>query len=245
MKSCNKNSETISEGLFGESFIIKKINDEWVYGRLKTDDYLGWMKVDDLGLMSEITHKIKVIRTSVLSEPYIKSSYKFYLPLGGLISASNYDENWLHIKYNENNINKEGFVFKKHTLKKNNKYEDWVNLAEQLIGTPYKWGGRDTLGLDCSALVQVCLSITNTKFPRDTKDQLNFKSREVNSIQNINRGDLIYWPGHVAIAQNSENLVHANAYYMKVSSEKIEKARDRIEKECGMFLKIKTIKTND
>ena len=133
-------------------------------------------------------------------------------------------------------------MVKNNTLEIQSKHKDWVSIAEQLIGVPYKWGGRDSIGIDCSALLQICISMANIRLPRDTKDQLKFKSDEINTLQNIRRGHLIFWPGHVAIVQNSENLLHANAHYMKVNTEKIEQAIARIEKQYGKFIKIKDIK---
>lgn len=244
MKLNSFKSELCSEGLFGETFIINELKKGWGYGKLKTDDYVGWMELEKLGYMSQVTHKIKVARTVVLSEPKIKSQFIFYLPLGAQVSATEYDKNWLKIKFLSDKISQYGFVYKKHTLNIKSKLSDWVNVAESLIGVPYKWGGRDTTGLDCSALVQICLSIANFKFPRDTKDQIKFPTKEVDKIKNIKRGDLIFWEGHVAIAQDSNYLVHANAFHMQVKSEKISIARNRIEKEVGKFSKIKVIDIN-
>lgn len=234
-------SELLTEGLFGETFIIKDLKKDWVYGKLETDRYVGWMHIENFGCMSEITHKIRVLRTVVLSEPNIKSPLIFYLPLGALVSAIPFDENWLQINFLFGKMKQCGFVYKKHTLNIKDKILDWVDIAEQLIGVPYKWGGRNTIGLDCSALVQICLSIAKIKFPRDTKDQIIFEAEEIKKIEDIKRGNLIFWDGHVAIAQDTNYLVHANAYHMQVKSEKISVAIDRLEETVGKFSKIKVI----
>jgi len=240
----NKNSETKSEALFGESFLILNIKNNWVYGKLKTDNYLGWIKISDLGSMPKLTHKIKVIRTIAFSKPNIKSYPIKYLPLGSLISSRSYNDIWVEIKYSNTKVEQRGYVFKKHIESINYVNIDWVNTAELLIGTPYKWGGRDSMGLDCSALVQLCLSTANIPFPRDTKDQYKYKSKEVKDFNSIKRGNLIFWPGHVAIVQNSNNLIHANAFHMNVISETIAVATKRIEKETGSLSKIKVITDN-
>ena len=63
---------------------------------------------------------------------------------------------------------------------------DWVGFAERLINAPYKWGGR-SLGLDCSALVQLSLS-AGLDVPRDSGPQheigahLNIESAFQNQI---------------------------------------------------------------
>jgi len=244
MSKPNGKSNLKSEALFGESFLILEIHSHWAFGKLQTDNYLGWIKLSNLGSMPRATHRIKALRTIMFSKPDIKSHPISYLPLGSLISITSHDQLWAEVIYDNIKRSKKGYVYKKHIQYKSIVNQDWISTAELLIGTPYKWGGRNSISLDCSALVQLSLATANIKFPRDTKDQSMFVSKEIKNIKNIKRGNLIYWPGHVAIAQNSKNIIHANAHHMMVTEEEIEMASKRIESECGPISKIKVIENN-
>jgi len=44
-------------------------------------------------------------------------------------------------------------------------------VAEQFVGTPYLWGGKNSFGVDCSGLVQAALNATGIGCPRDSDMQ--------------------------------------------------------------------------
>ena len=104
-------------------------------------------------------------------------------------------------------------------------------MAERFLGAPYLWGGRESLGLDCSGLVQAALFACGLACPRDTDQQAGL-GREIGR-KDLHRGDLVFWNGHVAIGLDAERVVHANGYHMAVAIEPLEAAITRIAAPGG------------
>jgi len=121
-----------------------------------------------------------------------------------------------------------------HIVNNEHKVDDWVETAEKLKGTPYKWGGRDTVGIDCSALLQLSYQTYGENIPRNTYDQVNLKKPNVCEINNLRRGCVIFWEGHVGIMIDEINCIHANAYHMKTITEPLS----NIVKRMGKYFKI-------
>jgi cell wall-associated NlpC family hydrolase len=108
---------------------------------------------------------------------------------------------------------------------------DVVAVAERFLGVPYLWGGKTSLGLDCSGLVQVALTACGIPCPRDSDMQeraLGAPLAPAADLDHLRRGDLLFWQGHVAIARGATTLVHANAFHMAVEIEPIAEAVRRI-----------------
>ena len=112
---------------------------------------------------------------------------------------------------------------------------DYVAVAERFLHTPYLWGGRDSIGLDCSGLVQSALEAAGVRgFPRDTRDQEEWAARRWGNVpvsedfSGLQRGDLVFWSGHVGIMTDSRTLLHANAHHMLTVAEPLATAARRI-----------------
>jgi cell wall-associated NlpC family hydrolase len=104
-------------------------------------------------------------------------------------------------------------------------------VAERFAGTPYLWGGKTSLGTDCSGLVQVALTACGIACPRDSDMQeaaLGSATAWQGDPSTLRRGDLLFWKGHVAIVRDAATILHANAHHMAVTVEPIMEAIRRI-----------------
>ena len=224
-----------TEGLFGEFFYVKKTIPNWSYGFLDTDEYHGWVKSKYLESCLETNYKVIVSRTIVLSKPNIKSCSLFYLPMCSLIKVDQFFKEWIQINFIKNKILRFGYVHKSHVIKIGLNHKSWLQTAYNLINIPYKWGGRDTLSVDCSSLVQLICNTQNIFLPRNTNEQFLFlKSNykhlmmDIKDYKNLlQKGCLIYWEGHVAIVIDKNTLIHASAFHNNVTLEKIEVTLNR------------------
>ena len=176
MKS--KPTETSSletECLFGETVEILEEYLDWVYCKLNTDNYCGWIKKEGLGKLKNPTHRVIVKRSFIYINKNPKSNSLFYLPMGSKILVENIKSGWAEISLDYNNKIQTGYVPTKHIVKLRHKVKDWVEVAQLLEGTPYKWGGRDTIGLDCSALLQLFYQTYGETISRKTSQQIQLK----------------------------------------------------------------------
>ena len=160
-----------TECLFGEEVKVLDEKLEWYFCELSTDKYKGWIEKKNLSNMEPYTHRVIAKRTHIYQQKNIKSNSLHYLPLGGQVSVKNIDERWAEINIYQDRIFKTGYVLFKNIIEKDSKVKDWVGIAEQLIGTPYLWGGRDSIALDCSALLQLSYQAYGENIPRNSIDQ--------------------------------------------------------------------------
>jgi hypothetical protein len=211
----DETSELETECLFGEAVQLLDSQSEWSYCKLLTDNYLGWVKKKDLGFSSSITHRVVTNRSFLLEKNDIKSNPICYLPLGAQLSVKKIKSQWSEVRLSKNDNQKLAFIPSNHIIKIDDKVKDWVGVAEELIGTPYRWGGRNSIGLDCSALLQLSYQTFGQYIPRNTNDQISLQKEIVTDIDKLKRGFVVFWKGHVGIMVDELNCIHANAYHMK------------------------------
>jgi cell wall-associated NlpC family hydrolase len=219
----------LTQALKGERVTIYDRNGEgFAWGQLNSDGYVGWLP--DAALEKPVaapTHKVTALRTFAFPGPSIKLSPVDTLSMGARVSVAREDGAFA--------ITREGwYVPRRHVGSIDAVENDFVAVAEKFVGTPYLWGGKSSLGIDCSGLVQVSLNAAGTGCPRDSDMQREGLGRALSPAETkkLQRGDLIFWKGHVAIVRDATTIVHANAFHMATVIENTNDAIARI-KEAG------------
>lgn len=231
MKSPNIHSELISECLFGETIEVIRKEKDWYLSKLTTDEYIGWINSNCLTSVIKNTHIVIEPRTVVTSLAKVKSNFNLFLPLCSQLKVIKEQGLFSQIKFN----NQLAFVPSSHIKNICDPIKDWVSISEKLVNTPYKWGGRNSLGIDCSALVQLSLLTKKINIPRDTNDQIKFLSSKYKNTSTISRGSLVYWKGHVAIGINKKQIIHSSGHHLKVIIEDFKTAAKRMQNK-GYFV---------
>jgi len=224
-----------SEALLGERVMIYETTKEgWAWGQLETDGYVGWLSANSLVPNGPApTHKVVALRALAFPGPDIKLPPIAALPMGALLTIARQDERF--------SVTVSGWhVPEVYLAPIKARRADFVAVAEQFLGTPYLWGGKTSLGLDCSGLVQVALQAAGIACPRDS-DMQELALGKLSSLSELRRGDLVFWKGHVAIARDSKTLLHANAHHMAVAFEPAEAAIARIKAAGSDITSVKRI----
>ena len=217
-------SEVVTQMIFGEGFKIINKSARWLKIEIKEDKYIGYIKNKKFFFYVRPTHKVSVVSANIYKNPNFKNK-STRLPYASKIKIerknkkfSKFLNGWIETKnikpinYKNNNIFKDIKIFKE---------------------TKYTWGGKTFKGIDCSALIQVCLNFNNQFCPRDSGQQVIFFKKNIN-LKNIRKNDIIYWKGHVAVALSKKKLIHAYGPKKKTIIMNISKTIKLIKKTANL-----------
>lgn len=228
-----------TEALAGEVVLVYEQHEGWAWGQLGADGYVGYLPDDALRAdVPAPTHCVRALRTFVYPGASIKLPPLAALSLGAGLAVAGESGNFFVLADG-------GHVWRTHLAELSEGETDFVAVAERFEHVPYLWGGKTSLGLDCSGLTQLALAAARIASPRDS-DMLEAAIGEPiafdESLLGLKRGDLVFWKGHVGIMTDAETLLHANGYTMTVHREPLRTARDRIlDKSFGAITSIRRI----
>ena len=227
----SKESEVVSQILFGEKFKILSKRKNWLKIKTDYDNYIGFIKNEKYTEKFKPTHKVYKLKTTI----YKKRKNKFISSKNFLFFASKIELMNLSGQFIE--FKKNSWVKKKDLKQVNFNEKNISKILRLFLNTKYLWGGKTAKGIDCSALIQMYFCFNNIFFPRDTKDQAKFLKK--NKINKIYKNDnLMFWKGHVSFVLNKNLLIHAYGPKKKVVIMKINKTINEIKKNTNLDLKL-------
>ncbi len=221
--------------LFGETVSVFERTNGWAWVQNATDDYVGYVEAAALGDALEAApgHYLKVLRSFLYPEPDLKVP-----PLDAISFMSPLRVTGTRDRFSEVSqaAGGSGWIYTDHLAEAGETAPDFVATAHMFLGVPYLWGGRSSLGLDCSALVQLSLARAGVAATRDSGAQSVSVGRPLAwraGQTPLQRGDLVYFPGHCAIALNETDVLHTNAGAMLTAIEPLADVIGRVEAESG------------
>lgn len=207
--------------LLGAGVTVFEKRDGWAFVQADADGYVGYIPETALGADAAPTHRVGTAATHAYEGESFKSKDLMHLPFGAQVIVT--DERH---KMFETNV---GYVPKKHLRPMDQPFSDPVTVAQAFFGVPYLWGGNSTRGVDCSGLVQAGHLACSIYCPGDSDMQMAELGQDIAPDAALQRGDLMFWKGHVGIMVDADVMLHANAHYMAAVYEPIAAATIRIK----------------
>ncbi len=225
----NIRSEVSTQILYGEKFKILSKKKGWFRIKTHFDNYIGYIRKQKF--KQKFKPQLKIFKSK--SKIYIKKKNKFFSSNNFLYFASGISTLSKNGKYLEFEKNK--WIKKKDTKVINHYEKDYLKIFKLFLNSKYVWGGKTLDGIDCSALIQIYFYYNRIFFPRDSKDQIKYCKKKRG--KNFNKGDIIFWKGHVGICLNRFKFIHAYGPRKKVLIMPTNKTIELIEKTANLKVK--------
>lgn len=206
----------------GEALLVIDRQDGQAFVRMDKDGYCGWLAEGAVGPAFTATHRVAAPATHLYPEPRVQARELCALPFGACLRVTEQDAKWARVEG--------GFVPAMHLRAVDDPFADPVAVAQMFLGTPYLWGGNSRDGIDCSGLVQAALLACGIPCPGDSDLQAALGT-EAEGLPE--RGDLVFWKGHVALVAGPDLIIHANGHSMDVRHEGLADAIARITAQGG------------
>lgn len=211
--------------LMGWPVRVLERRDGWAFMQSGRDGYVGYVPAQDVGDWSAPTHTIGVRASHLYPAPEVKAEAGAAMSFGAAVTIV--DERRTFMETDTGH-----FIPKAHLRLIDRPFSDPATVAQLFFGAPYLWGGNSAAGIDCSGLVQAAMLACGRSCPGDS-DLQSMAGIDVADLESLQRGDLVFWAGHVAMMVEPGVLIHANAHHMAVAYEPLDKAIARIDAQGG------------
>jgi len=217
------------QALLGEALTVLDRTDGTAYVQLTKDNYCGYISETAIGPAVPPTHVVTAPATHAYTRADLKSPDVSSLSFGSRVVVTGAEGRFAQTSL--------GHIPTQHLAPLPHAFPDPAAVAELFLGTPYLWGGNSRWGIDCSGLVQAAFLACGIPCPGDSDQQQTSFADTVAGAgpvpRDIQRNDLLFWKGHVALVLDPATMIHANAHHMAVTREPIQDALTRIAKTDG------------
>ncbi|MCL6282775.1 C40 family peptidase [Ruegeria sp. 2012CJ41-6] len=211
--------------LYGDTLRVFEDRDGWAYVQADKDGYVGYLPSSALVPVAQATHWVSAPATHAYVRPDMKSPEAASLSFASRLEVAEITNGFAKTPL--------GYMPTVHLSEIDTLMSDPATVAAGFLGTPYLWGGNSRFGIDCSGLVQAGLLACGIACPGDSDLQQQRLGRALPKGTVPERGDLLFWKGHVAWVADPETILHANAGHMAVTYEPLQAALARIQAQGG------------
>ncbi len=218
------------ELILGEGFTVLEQRAGMLFGFAARDGYVGWMEAGALQPDTPApTHRVAARHSYAKATPELKTRDETdWLPFGAQVAVTGESGAWRQFTTGAGASERRLWMPAAHLVPLDRLKTDPVAVAALFLGTPYLWGGNSSFGIDCSGLVQAALLACGIPCPGDSDQQQAELGQFLPEGTPPQRGDLLFWKGHVALVADADTMIHANAHDMAVAYEGIAEAIARI-----------------
>lgn len=210
--------------VLGDAVTVIDLQDGHAFVQATKDGYCGWLEAAAIGPALQPTHWVSARSSHLYTAPRVQAPESATLPFAARLTVLGSQGSFAQTPF--------GHVPLAHLRPLDDRPADPVGVAEGFLGAPYLWGGNSAAGLDCSGLVQAALLACGLPCPGDS-DQQQSLGRPLGYNAPLQRGDLLFWKGHVAWVADKRRILHANGHTMSVAFEPIATAIARILAQDG------------
>jgi len=202
-------SEMVNQVIFGEHFKVLEIRKKWSKIRLAHDSYEGWIcnkqwiEIEE-DIYKQLDKEVATITTDILD--IITKNHHQPIVIGSILPS---------YKSGHALINNEMYQFDGLTTPGFIRKDKLVANALMYLNTPYLWGGRSPLGIDCSGFTQMVYRLQGVDLPRDAYQQAKVGTT-LSFVEESEAGDLAFFDNaegkitHVGIILEDNHIIHAS-----------------------------------
>lgn len=205
-------SEMVSMLLFGEVFTVNESLDHWHHIKCRNDNYEGWIFGRLLHLVDQVFLEKYDSETPVYCGEMLSTAQNgqksYYFGFGSRLPLFD----GTHFYLGDSKVN-----YTRDTISpfKDNDPSEIIRIAKKYLHTPYLWGGRSLLGIDCSGFIQMVYAMNGCIMPRDARQQAEH-GIVVKNLEDARPGDLAFFSEtghtitHVGILTGDGHIIHAS-----------------------------------
>lgn len=205
----NDRAEIVTQLLFGEHYSVLEEEKKWIKIKIQYDDYEAWIcrkqfKEINSQEFDDLSSNDFELVGKYFGEVNHKEKGKFIIPLGSTLP---------YLQQEKLKIRPEEYSFKGEIAKKD--FSKLESYALEYLNSPYLWGGKSPLGIDCSGFTQMVFKLCGYKLPRDAYQQAK-EGESISFVASANLGDLAFFDNqeghitHVGILLENGKIIHAS-----------------------------------